>query len=220
MDSTIIELILLVPAILLALSVHEFSHGWVSYKLGDPTPLHDGRLSLNPLRHLDPLGTLFLIIFKFGWAKPVMVNPQYYQKPRRDMALVAAAGPASNFLFALIVYIILAILVKTGQPLQESGFWAMLGQFLNILALINIGLGIFNLLPLPPLDGSKIAGAVLPRDMYFGYMRFEQYGMIILMILLFTGLLTGPLQVLRRGVTTGLLQIADVLTGMLGGPLI
>lgn len=219
MESFVIEILYLVPAILLALSVHEFSHGWVSYKLGDPTPLHEGRLSLNPFRHLDPMGTLFLIVFKFGWAKPVMVNPQYYQKPRRDMALVAAAGPLSNFILALLAYILIAILLKTGQPVQTPGFWSAFYQFLMILALINIGLGIFNLLPLPPLDGSKILGAFLPKEMYFGYMRFEQYGMMVLIILLFTGLLTGPLRVLREGITSGIWQIANFLTGFLGGPI-
>lgn len=215
MNAFVLEILYLLPAILLALSVHEFSHGWVSYKLGDPTPLHDGRLSLNPLRHLDPMGTLFLVVFKFGWAKPVMVNPQYYRKPRRDMALVAAAGPASNFLLALLSYLVIAVLMKTGLVTVSLGLGAILYQFLMILAMINIGLGIFNLLPLPPLDGSKIAGAILPRDLYFGYMQFEQYGMIVLVILLFTGLLTGPLRVLREGITTGLWQIADLLTSFL-----
>lgn len=214
LNSTILSLVYILPAILLTLTCHEFAHGYVSYRLGDPTPKTDGRLSLNPMRHLDPIGTLFLIIFKFGWAKPVMVNPQYYKNPKRDMAIVAAAGPLTNFVLAFLAFLLMAIIAKSPGMVQSTTM-AFIYQFLYVLALINIGLGIFNLLPFPPLDGSKVVGAVLPDRLYFSYMRFEQYGFIVLMLLLFAGVLTGPLNVMRIGLISLMQGWADVLTSFM-----
>jgi len=187
--SKLIDLIYTIPAVIIAISLHEAAHGLISYKLGDPTPKKDGRLSLNPLKHFDPIGTLCLIFFHFGWAKPVMVNPYYYKNKKQGMVLVALAGPFMNFLIAFISIFLINIISTT---IFTNRIFIHLYIFLIYLATINIGLGIFNLVPVPPLDGSKVLGAVLPNDKYFKYMHYEQYGMIVLVILLFAGILDKP----------------------------
>lgn len=178
------NLIYIIPAVLIAIIIHEMAHGFVSYKLGDPTPKNSGRLSLNPKYHLDPIGTLCLILFQFGWAKPVVVNPNYYRNRKFGMAFVALAGPIINFIVAFLAFCVLGLIMK----LNFSGtFIYHFTIFLHYLIIINLGLGIFNLIPLPPLDGSKIFGALLPEEYYFKFMRFEKYGMILLFILLSLG---------------------------------
>lgn len=195
----IYALIYTLPAVLLAVSLHEFSHGFVSYLLGDPTPKGEGRLSLNPFRHLDLMGTLCLLLFHFGWAKPVQVNPQYYKNPKGGMALTALAGPVMNFLIAFLGTVGMGIVyVATGGTGGKVALY--LFQLFQYIAIINIGLGTFNLIPVPPLDGSKILGAVLPTRIYFKYMRYERYGAIILMLLLFVGVLSRPLGWIQNGI--------------------
>ncbi len=174
------DLLLSFPAVLIALSFHEFAHAWVADKLGDPTPRYTGRLTLNPLAHLDILGTIMLLFFRFGWAKPVMVNPSNFRKPSRDMALVAVAGPAMNFILAFFF----ALPFRFGIHLG----WATERFFFNAL-IINIALMVFNLIPLPPLDGSRIIGFFLPPRVEFYYRRIERYGMIILLILIWLGVI-------------------------------
>jgi len=198
--SFIYELIYTLPAVLIAISMHEFAHGYMSYKLGDPTPKAMGRLSVNPLAHLDPMGAMALLIFKFGWAKPVGVNPYYYKDRKKGMVLVALAGPIMNFFIAFLSIVSMGIILKaTGG--YAGKFLIYLFNFLNYLFLINIGLGVFNLIPVPPLDGSKVLGAVLPEDKYFSYMRYERYGMLILIGLLYLGILELPLNILRSGLS-------------------
>lgn len=203
-------------AIIPAMCFHEYAHGWVSYKLGDPSPKTDGRLSLNPLHHIDPLGALFLLVFQFGWAKPVQVNPRYYKKPKEGMALVALAGPVANFILALICLIATTVISKVtgGSVTSEAVYYIY--QFLWLMAIINVGFGVFNLIPLPPLDGSKVIGVVLPTEWYFKYMRFEQYGFILLFLLLALGAFNSPLVWLRSGVMNYLGFLADKLTFFLG----
>ena len=192
-------LIYIVPAALIAIIMHEFAHGLVSHLLGDPTPEERGRLSLNPLKHLDPIGTLCLIFFKFGWAKPVMVDPRYYKNPKTGMVLVALAGPLMNLIIAFLCIFGLGIYVKiTGSHYTDYNSYFII--FVQFLAIINIGLGVFNLIPFPPLDGSKILGAILPERIYFKIMAYEQYGMIILLLLLSTNLLTKPLIYVQKGI--------------------
>lgn len=194
------SLIYSIPALLIALTLHEFAHGWVSDKLGDPTPRRNGRLSLNPLHHLDPLGTLSLFLFRFGWAKPVMVNPNYYHNKKQGMVNVALAGPLMNFILAFIsifcYYAIIKLLRLDMIPVNIAPirmiFDYLLG-FLPFLLSYNLGLGIFNLIPIPPLDGSKFLNALLPEQLYFGIMRYERYFAPILILLLYTGLLSAPL---------------------------
>ncbi|WP_346939827.1 site-2 protease family protein [uncultured Clostridium sp.] len=193
------ELIYLIPAILIAVSLHEFAHGYVSYKLGDPTPKATGRLSLNPLAHLDPVGTICLLFFHFGWAKPVQVNPYYYKDKRRGMALVGLAGPMMNFLIALICAFAIEIILKVTGGYGGDVILFMFNLF-NYTYIINIGLGVFNLIPFPPLDGAKIIGALLPEEKYFKFMKYERYGQLIIFALLMSNFLDGPLMIARKGI--------------------
>lgn len=209
MINFIIRLLYSAPAVLIAISMHEFAHGYVSWKLGDPTPKQSGRLSLNPFAHLDPVGTLCLLLFHFGWAKPVGVNPWYYKNRKQGMVLVSLAGPLMNFLVALVSTILLGLALKlTGG---RGIFAEILYQLLLNVVLVNIGLGLFNLIPVPPLDGSKVLGAVLPERYYFGYMRFEQYGTIVLLILLMSGFLDRPLNAASNWMIGWMLDIARMI---------
>lgn len=166
MSTSIFLLLLRVPAILLALTVHELAHGWAARKMGDHTAENAGRLTLNPLAHLDPFGTLMLFFGPFGWAKPVPVNPMNLPNPKRDMALVAAAGPASNIMLAALTGMLFRLDLVTPYPL--------LAGFCYILFIINIGLAVFNLLPIHPLDGSRILVAFLRQDQMAGYYKAMQ----------------------------------------------
>ncbi len=177
-------------AILLCLTVHETCHGFAALALGDPTARSMHRLSLNPLRHIDWLGLAMMFAAGFGWARPVPVDPRYFRHPKQGMALTALAGPASNFLLALA-----SIAVSRWVYIHGPG--GVLGSllfefFLYVLAPLSIGLGLFNLLPIPPLDGAKVLGAFLPDRTYFTLMRYERYGMLVLLALSFLGV-TGNL---------------------------
>lgn len=178
----------MIPAILIALTFHELSHGYVAYRLGDNTAKSQGRLSLNPIHHLDPIGTLCLLFIGFGWAKPVPVNPYaLHKKPKTGMAWVAAAGPASNLCMALIGGILLMFYMKlVGHGwLYQSGFGVALfvGLFLIYFIQINIVLMIFNLIPIPPLDGSRIVSVFLPTSARYRYNLLERYGTLIMLVL-------------------------------------
>jgi Zn-dependent protease len=177
-------LVLMAPALLLAVTVHEVAHGWVADRLGDPTPRMSGRLTLNPLPHIDPLGALAFVLAGFGWARPVPVNARNFRHPRRDMALVAAAGPVSNFVLAFIG-LIAWILVKRslGFPFVAAPLAGMLGYVFTF----NLGLAIFNLIPLPPLDGGHFLPYVLPGSARDLQRRLYQYGPFILILLVITG---------------------------------
>lgn len=191
------------PVILIALSVHELCHGLVAYRCGDTTAKSMGRLSLNPLKHIDPVGFLMLLFVGFGFAKPVMVNPRNLKKPRRDMAFVSAAGPLSNlalgFLGVLFLYLywffLIPAIFRPGVELSSfmTGFLDIFLSFLTYFCYINIGLFIFNLLPIPPLDGSKIVYAFLPPRILFKILPYERYSQLILIVLLFAGALTNVL---------------------------
>jgi len=176
-------LIMRLIAVTLALTVHEFCHGFAAYKLGDRTAKWQGRLSLNPARHIDPMGMILIILFGFGWAKPVMVNPFNLNNPKRDMAIISIAGPLSNFIFAFVAMLIFyPVAVQTGG----AGMWWFVINFLQVLVVINIVLGIFNLIPFPPLDGSKILALFLPNHLYFRFTNFR-YGMYIMILLIAFG---------------------------------
>ena len=195
------DYIYIVVAALFAIILHEIAHGLVSTWLGDPTPKRQGRLSLNPLKHLDPIGTLCLIFFHVGWAKPVVVNPDYYKNKKRGMALVALAGPLMNFLLAIFSIIIMAIFVKVNA---YSNVLIIIYNFLLCFSVINLGLGLFNLIPIPPLDGSRILGAFLKDDTYEQYMKYERYGFIIIAILL-------ALSSLRGNGTSFISELVDII---------
>ena len=196
--SLISQLIYTLPAVLIAISMHEFAHGYVSYKLGDPTPKDMGRLSVNPLAHLDLVGALCLMFFHFGWAKPVGVNPYYYKDRKKGMVLVALAGPIMNFFIAFLSIAGMGLILKITNG-YAGKILIYIFNFLNYLFIINIGLGVFNLIPVPPLDGSKVVGAVLPSDQYFKYMQYERYGTIILLALLYLNILDVP-RIIRGGI--------------------
>ena len=170
-------------AVLLCLSVHETCHGLAALVLGDPTAKARHRLSLNPLRHIDWLGLAMMFVAGFGWAKPVPVNPNYFKKPKQGMAVTALAGPASNFLLALLAMPIsrLIYLYAPYNPVWQTVF----DFCLYTVAPLSIGLGLFNLLPLPPLDGSKVLAMFLPDRAYAVWMRYERYGMLVLLVLSF-----------------------------------
>lgn len=178
----IITILIRVVVVLFVISVHEIAHGFAAYKLGDKTAKYDGRLSLNPLRHFDLFGALCMLFFGFGWAKPVMVNPNYFKNHKRGMALTALAGPLSNFLMAFIGMFGLLYLC----PLVSNMYFY---QFFFMFVILNLSLGVFNLIPIPPLDGSKIFLSLLPRRIYYEIMRYEQYGFIVLIIALYLGVL-------------------------------
>lgn len=210
--SKLIELLYTIPAVVIAISLHEAAHGLMSYKLGDPTPKKDGRLSLNPLKHFDPMGTLCLVFFHFGWAKPVMVNPRYYKNKKVGMVLVALAGPFMNFLIAFLSLFTIALI---SEITLINGPLIYLFVFLMYLAIINIGLGVFNLVPVPPLDGSKVLGAILPSDKYFKYMQYEQYGMIVLVLLLFAGILDKPFSLASGFLTTAMQNLSVLIINLI-----
>ncbi|HHY06083.1 MAG TPA: site-2 protease family protein [Clostridia bacterium] len=200
-------IIISLPAVLLALSVHEFAHGYVAYRLGDPTPKYQGRLTLNPLAHLDLIGTLMLIFFRFGWAKPVMVNPANFRmNQRKGMLYVALAGPVSNILVALIAAILYNLLIKFQAPY----FWIVLAEALLV---IDIFLAIFNLIPIPPLDGSKVLAGLLPGHKQGIIYQLEAYGPFILIFLIITNIIGKILGPLVNGLLYFVMLISHFIVG-------
>jgi len=176
-------LAILVPVLLLSMMTHELAHAFVAYRLGDPTAKRRGRLSINPLKHLDPLGTAMFVItylfsgFIFGWAKPVPVSPYYFKNRQRGMALVGVAGPITNFILA-IVFIVILNAIK-----PDADGWVF--EVFLVAFQVNVVLGLFNLIPIPPLDGSRVLGAFLPRNAYEKWVMLDQYGMILVLALWF-----------------------------------
>ena len=226
--------IISLPVILLALSVHEAAHGYVAYKLGDPTARNLGRITLNPLKHLNPIGFLMMLFFHVGFTNHVPINSRNFKNPRRDMALSSLAGPASNLLVALISAVVLRLLLLLGGEIMQEDFLAIykgymtqsayslsyIGTILSILIFMaelsvsmNIGLAIFNLIPIPPLDGSRILYVFLPPKWYFGIMKYEQIIMIVMLALLWFGVLTLPLS----WAVTGLENLVFSLYGIRDG---
>ncbi len=174
-------LLFLLPAVLVAVTVHEFAHALVADRLGDPTPRQLGRLTLNPLAHLDVLGTIFFVLFFFGWARPVPVNPRNFAHPRQGMLQVALAGPLANVTVAFAA----GLLLKTQGP--SASLW---GEMISMVVSINVVLAIFNLIPIPPLDGSRILEGLLPPEQAVAYSRIQPYGTIIILVLLYTGVVS------------------------------
>ena len=180
--------VLRLVAVLLCLTVHETCHGLTAYALGDPTAGREHRLSLNPLRHIDWFGLAAMLVLGFGWAKPVPVDMRYFKDPKRGMALTALAGPVSNLLLAVLM-LLLARGLWTWEP--DGYGWALVFNFLVLCAQLSVGLGVFNLIPISPLDGSKVLFAVLPDSAYMKLMRCERYGVFVLYALIFAGALDG-----------------------------
>lgn len=197
-----------IPAILIAISFHEFAHGYVSYKMGDPTPKSDGRLTLNPLKHLDLAGTICLLLFHMGWAKPVRINTAYYKNKKRDIILVSLAGPAMNFLLAFLSVLSYGVLVIYGNPYDKIVYAG--AMFAYYSAVINIGLGVFNLIPLPPLDGSNVLGELIPKVNEWFY-QIRRYSSLILIVLLVSGMLGRPLGYANYMILNGMWKIVRII---------
>lgn len=182
-----LELLLGIIPALICITLHELSHGYVAWRLGDTTARDAGRLTLNPIRHIDWMGLIMMVAFRFGWAKPVPVNMFRFSNPKKGMALTALAGPVCNFLLGIVFLLIYGLLYI---PLKGSG---VILETVYITAYLSLSLAVFNLLPIPPLDGSKILFSILPNNRYYRLMRYERYGMILLFALLSTGVLRTPL---------------------------
>ena len=184
---------ILAPGLLIALVFHEVAHGYVAYLLGDPTAKSQGRLTLNPLKHLDPIGTLAFFFVHFGWAKPVPINPGYFSNPRKGMLLTAIAGPGINFilatLFALAIHIMLGIEFTQGSTTEK--ILVPLYQMCQAGVFVNIILGVFNLIPIPPLDGSNVLAYFLPPQLAYKYMSMGRYGFILLIGIIILGRYSG-----------------------------
>jgi Zn-dependent protease len=211
--SQLTELLYSLPGTLIAIVVHEYMHAFVSYKLGDPTPKRDGRLSMNPLHHLDPIGTLCLLVFHFGWAKPVVINPGYYKNQRTGSILVSLAGPLSNLVLAMVFLMAAALTANFGGFLGRGPLFTLV-MVLYSTSLINLGLAVFNLIPIPPLDGSHVLEALIPalKPVFRG--RYEIVS-VILVVLLMTGIISKPLTIVENVLLAGMWKIAYGLVSVL-----
>jgi len=180
------DILLRVAAVFLCLTIHETCHGLAAYALGDPTAKRAHRLSLNPLRHIDWLGLIMMVVAGFGWAKPVPVNPNYFKKPKQGMAVTALAGPVSNLLLAILLLLIArGVYIRAALTGSFSATWF---AFLLDTASLSVGLGLFNLVPIPPLDGSKVLAVLLPDRAYDWLMHYERFGMLVLVMVLSVGI--------------------------------
>ena len=195
----------LIPA-LVCITLHELSHGYTAYLLGDDTAKSRGRLTLNPIKHMDVMGLLMMLVFHVGWAKPVPVNMYKFKNPKRGMALTALAGPMSNLVIAVMFMFVSGLLYI---PLYSSGVGYFFLGMLQLTAYISIGLGLFNLIPIPPLDGSKVLFSLMSDEKYYKLMRYERYGGILMLILVASGVIGRPLSSLISKTIYGLTPVAQ-----------
>lgn len=205
---TLIGMAVSVLAGLLCITFHEMCHALAAYAMGDPTAKRAGRMTLNPLKHVDILGLAMLAVFKVGWWKPVPIDLRRFKNPKLGMVLAALAGPLSNVLLSALAAAGYTVCMFYGSWLEFPAL-ELLGEFFYYVFFISAGLAVFNLIPLPPLDGSKVLFGVLPAKWYWTLMRYERYGMVALMVLLVTGALDVPLDFLREGLIGLLLPISQ-----------
>ena len=201
------DYVVIVAASMLCIMFHEVSHGVVALKLGDTTARDAGRLTFNPIKHVDIWGLLMMAIFRFGWAKPVPIDMRNFKHPVRDMAITAAAGPISNVILAFLALCVRAgavyVYQKTGGVISD-----FIITFTEYTAILNVGLAVFNVIPIPPLDGSKVLNALLPQNVYYKILRYERYGFLVMMLVLWTGILDVPLDFCRNALLNGLSAIS------------
>ena len=205
---SLLEMLVTVAASLLCITVHETCHGLAALWMGDDTAKRMGRLTLNPLHHVDPMGLVMMALVRFGWAKPVPVDMRRFRRPKLGMALTALAGPVSNVLLMVLAMLLRAVALVP-YFLHPSALWEYVLLFLEYTAVLSAGLAVFNLFPIPPLDGSKIFFSLMPARMYGRLMRYERYGMVLLAALLLLNVLDGPLSYLRSLLIDGASALTD-----------
>ena len=205
----LLDLLLSAAAALFCITIHELSHGYTAYRLGDPTAKNAGRLTLNPVRHIDPFGLVMMLVAHVGWAKPVPVDMRYFKKPKRGMALTALAGPVSNFILAFLAVAVCSLIFHLPAALYDHLPVYVLLAFLSNVAILSVGLGLFNLIPISPLDGSKVLFSLLPDKAYLTILRYERYVMILVLGLTFLGVFSGPLSWLMT-------RVLDLLCSLCG----
>lgn len=215
MLNRLLDLLLTLPAVLLAISVHETAHGYAAYKMGDPTAKYSGRLSINPLAHFDLVGFLCMMFFHFGWAKPVPINPDNFKNRKKGIIYVSLAGPISNLAMAIISAILLGILgnfTGFGAIFANHGMLKGLDVLVVMLyycIILNVGLMIFNLIPIPPLDGSKVLMEFLPGRIKYRLYSYERYSFLILILIIYSGILDPILNFLTRIILSPILRLVD-----------
>lgn len=206
--SIALDMLMSVIPALICITLHELSHGFVAYKLGDPTAKMMGRLTLNPIKHIDIMGLIMMVAFKFGWAKPVPVDMRYFKNPKRGMAVTALAGPVSNIVIACFFLFVYGA-VYIPLTLKNTQFCGSVLDMVYITAYLSVALAVFNCIPIPPLDGSKVLFSLMSDGAYYKLMRYERYGMILLLVLVATRILGTPLQTATRFVFDRLTFFAD-----------
>ena len=217
----LMQIFALLIVIFLILPFHEWAHAVTSSLLGDKGIKYRGRLTLNPLSHIDPMGALCLILFGFGWAKPVPVDPRYYKNPKVGMAITALAGPLANIIAAFVGCLVFYTIVGfTPISFLLSDVWGYISVFLSYFIVLNISLAVFNLIPVPPLDGSKILFAFLAVRIIYQISRYQQYYTIAIFVLLWIGVLSVPLNIAQNAIYSGISWLSKCIVGLVGGSFI
>ena len=211
---TLREMLLRLPILFIAISVHEYCHGYAAYKMGDGTAKMQGRLTLNPLAHIDIVGALCMVLFGFGWAKAVPINPNNFRDRKKGLILVSLAGPLSNFFIAFVGAILYGFFALFHFGSFSGVFSQVFYGLMQQLIVLNVCFGVFNLIPIPPLDGSKIVGAFLPYRIYYKVLEYERYAFPVLLILLYTNVLGKVLSFVVSPILKGLYDLINLIANL------